>query len=259
MPPPRRTRCAPRHFRLDGDPLAAARSPRPAARAGAAAFLATRRALMLLALAAAPAAQALPMASQGSVMAMADFNSSGERELAVNYAVTGRDAFGVMAARWQEPVLHLGVHRQHHEREAAGLTYTRLVQRWNMRRAQANLWFVASAGRARGHGLSNDGSYWSPAVMADYETTRLYLGAGFEPMRGSGLRHDSTWLRAGFSLYEVDYEQVQPWFIVEAKRTRYAADARNLVTPMLRLIHRGIFLELGRNREGTQFNLMWAY
>jgi len=214
---------------------------------------------MLLALASAPAVHALPMASQGSVMAMADINSSGERDLAVNYAVTGRDAFGVMAARWHEPVLHMGLHRQHHEREAVGLTYTRLVQRWNMRRAQANLWFVASVGRASGHDLGEETSYWAPAVMADYETTRLYLGTGFEPMRGSRLRRDSTWFRAGFSFYEVDYEQVQPWFILEAKRTRYAADASNVVTPMLRLIHRGLFLELGHNREGTQFNMMWSY
>jgi len=34
---------------------------------------------------------------------------------------------------------------------------------------------------------------------------------------------------------------------------------RDEVTPMLRLIHRGLFVELGRNREGTQFNFMWAY
>jgi hypothetical protein len=207
----------------------------------------------------APAAHALPMASEGAVMAMADLNSGGERDLAVNYAVTGRDAFGVMVARWQEPMLHAGLHAQHREREAAGLTYTRLVKRWNMPHAQANLWFVGSAGRARGEGWADERSYWSPAVMADFETTRLYLGAGIEPMRGTGLRHDALWVRAGFSFYEVDYEQVQPWFILEAKRTRYADEQRSVVTPTLRFIHRGLFVELGHNREGTQFNVMWAY
>lgn len=212
-----------------------------------------------LVLAGAPSAHALPMASEGAVMSMADFNSGGERDLAVNYAVSGRDAIGVMAARWQEPQLHAGMHAQHREREIAGLTYTRLVKRWNMPHAQANLWFVGSAGRARGEGWADERSFWSPAVMADYETTRLYLGAGVEPMRGTGLRHDAHWVRAGFSFYEVDYEQVQPWFILEAKRTRYATDQRSVVTPTLRFIHRGLFVELGRNREGTQFNLMWAY
>jgi hypothetical protein len=215
--------------------------------------------LSVIALACAPSAHALPMASEGSLMAMGDFNSGGERDLAINYAVTGHDALGVMAARWSEPLLHAGLHRQHHEREAAGLTYTRLVKRWNMPHAQANLWFVGAAGRARGHGWTGERSFWSPAVMVDYETTRLYVGAGFEPMRGSGLRHDTHWVRAGFSFYEVDYEEVQPWFILEAKRTRYASEQRSVVTPTLRFIHRGLFVELGQNREGTQFNVMWAY
>lgn len=192
-------------------------------------------------------------------MAMADISSGGERDVAANHAVTGRDAFGVMATRWSEPVAHAAVHRQYAEREAAGLTYTRLVKRWNMPHAQANLWFVGAAGRARGHGWADERSFWSPAVMADFETTRLYLAAGIEPMRGSGLRHDTYSVRAGFSFYEVDYEEVQPWFILEAKRTRYATDRRSLLTPTLRFIHRGLFVELGQNREGTQFNVMWAY
>lgn len=205
------------------------------------------------------AALALPMASEGSFMAMVDLHSAGERDAAVNYAVTGRDALGVMATRWHEPVLHAGVHARKHERESVGLTYTRLVHRWNLPHAQANLWFVGTVGQARGHGWAGSRGFWSPAVMADYETTRLYVGAGVEPKRGSGLRHDTAWVRAGFSFYEVDYEQVQPWFIVESRRTRTTAGSRDEVTPLLRLIHRGVFVELGRNREGTQFNLMWAY
>jgi len=211
-------------------------------------------------LAGVPAAFALPMASEGSWMTMADVNSGGEHDIAVNFAVTGRDALGVMATRWTEPVRHDGLHEQHHVRESVGLTYTRLVHRWNLPHAQANLWFVGAAGRARGHGWAGERSFWSPAVMADYETTRLYLGAGLEPKRGDGgLRHDTAWVRAGFSFYEVDYEQVQPWFIVESKRVRYAQTTRHELTPMLRLIHRGLFVEIGRNREGTQFNVMWAY
>jgi hypothetical protein len=218
-----------------------------------------RWALSCLLLALSSPALALPMASEGSWMSMVDLNSGGERDLAVNYAVTGRDAFGVMAQRWDEPVRHAGLHERHVEREAAGLTYTRLVHRWNLPHAQANVWFVASLGRARGEGWEGQRSYVSPAVMADYETTRVYLGAGLEPMRGSGLRHDSRWLRAGFSFYEVDYEQVQPWFLVEAKQTRYLTETRDSVTALLRFIHRGVFVEIGGNREGTQFNLMWAY
>lgn len=208
---------------------------------------------------AAHAAFALPMASQGSVMVMGDFNASGERELAANYAVTGHDAFGAMAGRWLEPVMHAGEHEHKLARDAAALTYTRLVQRWNLPHAQANLWFVGMLGGVRGDGLDGTSTMWSAAVQADYETTRGYAGAGFEPMRATDVRHDTAWARAGFSFYEVDYEQAQPWFVVEVKRTRYTSTAETLVTPMLRVIHRRYFVELGANDEGAQLNFMLTY
>ncbi len=200
------------------------------------------------------------MASEGSWMTMADFSRGGERDLAVNFAVTGHDAIGAMTTRWKEPVPHAAHADRHLHREAVGLTYTRLLHRWNLPHAQANLWFVGAAGSVRGQGWQGSQTFWSPAVMADYETTRLYLGAGFEPKRSDGrLRHDSAWLRAGFSFYEVDYEQVQPWLIVEGKRVRYGSVTRNEITPLLRFIHRGLFVEVGRNRDGAQLNLMWSY
>lgn len=219
---------------------------------------APRLAAAALALAAG-GAFALPMASQGSAMVMGDFNGGGERELAANYAVTGHDAFGAMAGRWLEPTVHGGEHTAKLVRETAALTYTRLVQRWNLPHAQANLWFVGMVGGVRGDDLDGTSTLWSAAVQADYETTRVYTGAGFEPMRADGVRHDTAWLRAGFSFYEVDYEQAQPWFVVEAKRTRYTTTAETLVTPMLRVIHRRYFVELGANDDGVQLNFMLTY
>jgi hypothetical protein len=88
-----------------------------------------------------------------------------------------------MAARWHEPVLHAGVHARKHERESVGLTYTRLVHRWNLPHAQANLWFVGTVGQARGHGWAGSRRFWSPAVMADYETTRIYFGGSLKALR----------------------------------------------------------------------------
>ncbi len=76
-------------------------------------------------------------------------------------------------------------------------------------------------------------------------------------MRGdSSLRHDSTWLRAGFSFYEVEYEQVQPWLIVETKQVRTRWGQETTLTPMLRFIHKRVFVEVGGNRKGGQLNFM---
>ena len=52
--------------------------------------------------------------------------------------------------------------------------------------------------------------------------------------------------RLGFSFHEVDYDEVQPWLVVEARRMRGLSD-KTEVTPMLRLIHNRYFVEAGVN------------
>ena len=214
-------------------------------------------ALGLLATLSAASAWALPMASQGSVMVMAE-RSPDERELAANFALTARDALGGAVGRWHEPMGH-GSAMRAHEREYAALTYTRLLRRWNLPHAQANLWFVGMLGAVRAHALPGTRTLWSPALLADYETTRIYFGAGIEPMRARGLRHDTVYARAGFSFYQAEYDEMQPWFILQAKRTRWGMDAKSELTPMLRVIHRRFFFELGGNDNGAQVNLMLSY
>jgi len=202
------------------------------------------------------AATALPMGSLGTWMLMGDANA-GSRDLSANYAITPRDALGGGLARWDDGG---------RLRETAGLNYTRLVRRWNLPHAQANLWFVGQAGAARLAGGEGAGAaaarapFASLAVLADYETTRVYLGGGLRPLRGGdGLRWDTAWARAGFSFYEAEYDEVQPWFVLEAKRERGAFERKSLATPMLRLIHRRFFVELGGNRDGGVFNFMFNY
>jgi hypothetical protein len=99
--------------------------------------------------------------------------------------------------------------------------------------------------------------------MADYETTRVYVGGSMKLLRGEdSLRHDVARVRTGFSFWEADYEDTQPWLIVEAERTNYSPGAMRestKFTPMLRLINRRWFVELGVNRDGGMFNLMFNH
>lgn len=210
-------------------------------------------------------ALALPMASQGHWMVMGDVEE-GMSELSANYAVTGRDAFGAATARFESPA-HGGAGMRS-SRESAALTYTRLVHRWNLPHAQANLWFVGQLGSLRGDGLAGGSrTLVSPAVLADWETTRLYAGGGAEVMRAGDWRRASAYARTGFSFYEVEYEEVQPWLLLEARRDREriprpAAAAHEAVgtewMPMLRLIHRRWFLELGVRRGSAHLSFMWV-
>lgn len=220
-------------------------------------------ALLLAALLAVPgAASALPMGHYESWMLMLDSTPS-SRSFSANYAVAQTWAPGVTLRRWDEPAAH----GASVVREAAGLSLTHRLHRWNLPHAQANLWLVGDAGQLRrggGHGLTaGQGGYGALAFMADYETTRVYFGGSLRGLRGEdGLRHDVARFRTGFSFWEAEYEGIQPWFLVEAERTRYSAGSMRegtQYTPMLRFIHRRWFVEAGVNRSGGMFNLMFNH
>jgi hypothetical protein len=211
-----------------------------------------KRALAALALtAAAAAAQAGPMGFKDSWMAMGDFGPNW-RESWVNYAVTPRDAFGAGAV-WMRSDDRLL------KREIAEANYTHLARRWNMPHAQANLWLLGGIGSVTGNDFTGSRTLLAPGVQYDYETTRIYLAGTARLYRARGINHDYASVRAGFSFYEVDYDETQPWLIFEARRMRGLSD-RTEVTPMLRLIHNRYFIEAGiNNMKQARFNFMYIF
>jgi hypothetical protein len=197
------------------------------------------------------AAHAGPMGFKESWMAMGD-GGPNWREGWVNYALTARDAVGVGA-------LYMRSDDKRKSRELLEVTYTRLLQRWNTRDSQANLWLLAGAGPVRGNTFSGTETMFSPGIQFDYETTRLYASAMGRLYRAPGLRHDYASARTGFSFFEADYEQTQPWLLVEARRMRGLSDKLE-VTPMLRLINKSYFIEAGvNNSRQWRFNFMYIF
>ena len=192
-----------------------------------------------------------PMGFKDSWMAMGDF-SPNWREGWVNYAVTARDAFGVGG-------IYMRSDDETRTRTLKELNYTRLVQRWNFPHAQANVWFLGGAGSIEGNDFSGSKLALAPGVQVDYETTRVYLAATGRLYRAKGLNHDFGSVRAGFSFYEVDYDEVQPWLILEVRRMRGLSDESE-VTPMLRLIHKRYFVEFGVNQaRQARMNFMYIF
>lgn len=197
------------------------------------------------------AVHAAPMGFKDSAMAMGDF-SPNWRESWVNYALTTRDAIGAGG-------LYMRSDDESKTRTLAEVNYTRLVKRWNLPHAQANVWFFAGAGSIRGNDFSGAKLAVAPGVQVDYETTRIYLAATTRLYRANDLNHDFASVRAGFSFYEVNYDEIQPWFIVEARRMRNLSD-KTEVTPMLRLIHNRYFVELGvNNSKQARANFMYIF
>lgn len=204
-----------------------------------------------------PFATAGPMGFKDSFMAMGDFNNNW-RELFINYAITPRDAFGISAT-------YMRSDDKRKTRTLEELTYTRLLKRWNMPHAQANLWFMGGVGALQGENEQGgkdddfDKLMVTPGVQFDYETTRVYLAASHRLYRASDINHDFTSVRAGFSFYETEYDKTQPWFILEARNMNGLSDKIE-VTPMLRLINKSFFVEAGiNNSREPRFNFMYIF
>lgn len=205
----------------------------------------------LLALAVAASAQAGPMGFKDSTMAMGDL-SPNWREAWLNHAVTPRDAFGAGGVYMRSDNKRL-------TREFGELSYTRLLHRVNGEHSQANFWFIGGVGPVRGNDFAGSKTMLAPGISADYETTRVYVSGALRLYRASGLQHDYASVRTGFSFYEVDYDEVQPWFIVEARRMRGLSE-KTEITPLLRLIHKSYFVELGiNNMKQGRFNFMYIF
>ena len=214
----------------------------------------TAAGLLAIALASATA-QAGPMGFKGSTMAMGDFSPNWQ-EAWVNYAATPRDAFGAGAVLMRSDDKKL-------TRNFSEVTYTRLLHRINGEHSQANFWLVGGAGQLTGNSFSGSKTLLAPGLSADFETTRFYASASArlyrENLSGKGINHDFASVRTGFSFYEVDYDETQPWLIVEARRMRGLSEKIE-ITPMLRLIHNRYFVEFGvNNMKQGRFNFMYIF
>jgi hypothetical protein len=197
---------------------------------------------------------AAPMGFEGSVMTMGDFNQNW-REVGFNYAISSRDALGLTHLEFRSD-------DGKDKRQVDTVNYTRLLSRWNSTDAQSNLWLFMGLGEIRGSidNQSIDSKVIaSPGFQFDYETRRVYFAATHKLYRASNLNHDTTSIRAGFSFYEADYDQTQPWFILETKYTNQISDKIEVI-PMLRLINKNIFVEGGVNNSGQpRLNLMYTF
>lgn len=196
-------------------------------------------------------AAAAPMAYSEGIMFMHE-TSSNWRENTANYAVTANNAvgFGNVYMRSDDRT---------RARSLNELTYTRKLFRANLPNAQANVWLLGGVGEVSRNERPETTFSYSPGIQLDYETTRVFVLGSYRAYRSDDLNHDMATARAGFSFYEVDYDEAQPWFILEARRMNGLSDQIEL-TPMLRLIHNRYFIDLGiTNGSALRINFMFTY
>jgi hypothetical protein len=186
-----------------------------------------------------------PMGFKDAAMVMGE-SSSSTKDWMVNYSFTPADAVGVGYHLWKGDGKVPGMRVEH-----SGVSYTRLLQRWNTPGSQANIWFGVDAGSVT-DALNFSGTKFGvmPSIQADWETTRLYALAFASTLRmRGGPQYDTFKAQAGFSFFEAEYDEWQPWLVVEVKHMP-GMYAKPEVTPFLRVISNSLYIELGANLQG---------
>lgn len=211
----------------------------------------TFKAVLLILLGYAVQLNAAPLGYKNSWMVMSDFSKTFQ-ELSVNYSTTANDAFGIAVSAMETDN---SLMRQ----QSTEAVYTRKLARWNLPNAQANIWFIGGLGSTTGNMFEGSKTAASPGLQVDYETTRFYSMASTRSYLTEGSSSNITTLRLGGSFYEVDYDQPQPWIIIEARRMTFVSKQYEY-TPMLRVIHNRYFVEAGASFSGQlRFNFMYNY
>ena len=194
---------------------------------------------------------AAPMGFKNSWMIMGDV-SKPYYEISANYASTVNDAYG------------FSLNQTHHNRSrstssTAELVYVRKVIRWNMPEAQANVWFTGGVGATKDSELNDARATASLGLQLDYETTRFYSMVATRTSFAGGKSSRNSTARLGMSFYEVDYDQAQPWIVIEARRIDLESKQYEF-TPLIRVIHNKYFIEAGADLSGSwRFNFMLNY
>ncbi len=194
---------------------------------------------------------AAPLGYKNSWMVMSDLSKTFQ-ELSVNYSTTANDAFGISVSAMQTEDSRL-------KQQSAEAVYTRKLARWNLPNAQANIWFIGGLGSLNGNTSEGSKTVASPGLQIDYETTRFYSMASTRVYVTEGASSNITAARLGASFYEVDYDEPQPWIVIEARRMSFVSKQYEY-TPMLRVIHNRYFVEAGASLSGQiRFNFMYNY
>ena len=176
---------------------------------------------------------AAPMGFKNSWMLMGDFSKT-YQEFGLNYTTTANDAFGISASAMQ-------------------------TDNSVSKQAQANIWFIGGLGSTTGNTFSGSKAMASPGIQVDYETTRFYSMASARVYAAQGATSNITTARLGASFYEADYDEPQPWVVIEARRMTFVSKQYEF-TPMVRVIHKRYFVEAGANLSGQlRFNFMYNY
>ena len=225
-----------------------------------------------LALGSTPPAWALPMSYAGSTTVGIDVDPHWSTAW-FTHAIDRQNGLGMSLQVLPGHASHAG-NALNGDESFALVDATRLVKRWNMPRAQANLWLFGGVGTYRASGSTTAGSSHHhqhsaeadgngsegtsaalriaarPGLQIDLETTRLRLEGRGQLFLAAGVQRPLLSATAGAALTPPHYERVQPWLEMQVRAMPGVADELELI-PKLRLLHKRLVLEIGYSSLGS--------
>lgn len=206
------------------------------------------------------AAVALPVGFKDSWMTMGELGKN-YSEASLMYTFTPHTAVGVGAVglKYQHGA---AMHTRRIEMLDAHINHR--LARWNFPEAQANIYVLLGLGRANGNFFGGSQTVLQPGLQFDYETRRIYTAIKWHGSYAKAFDFTRYSLAGGFSFYKTEYDEWQPWLIVEASRKGGDLKDATAVTPYIRFIHKTLFIEAGApfksgKSEGLKVNFRYTF
>lgn len=204
--------------------------------------------------------QALPVGFKDSWMTMGELGKD-YSEVNLIYTFTPHTSVGagVVGLKYQHGPL---MHTRRIEMLDAHLNHR--IARWNFPEAQANIYLQMGLGQARGNFFAGSQTVLQPGLQLDYETRRIYTALKWHGSYSKAFDYTRTSLSGGFSFYKTEYEEWQPWAILELSRKGGDLKDSTEITPYLRFIHKTLFIEAGApfqngQRQGLKVNFRYTF
>jgi hypothetical protein len=133
------------------------------------------------------------------------------------------------------------------------ITYVRanvLAKRWNLPRAQANVFVWGGVGRAGGNDFGGSTIASNAGFQVDYETRRVYSALRSDLQRSDAFSHRIDTLQLGWAPYEHDYDTLATWLVVQGRH--YTGGLYDGIEPALlvRFFKGGTWIEIGGTPGG---------
>lgn len=167
--------------------------------------------LLLVLLAAPCAAPAKPIAFQDGTTVMAEYGASTMLEAQAFYAPKYWYSVGA-------GYLRLDQENGLFSREIAYARANLLVKRWNLPRAQANVFAWGGLGGARGSDFDGTEPAANAGVQFDAESLRWYGSLKADWQYSAAFAHRIDTVQLGVAPYKHDYQRLATWLVLQGRR-----------------------------------------